>query len=73
MNTEQLRDQLEAEVRAASDALKQFPRSSKFGLTPDSAKNTPEGQSARREFMRAFTRYRTFNQLYPRPRKSATR
>lgn len=54
------RDYLEAEVKAASLALKQFPKGA-LGLTSDAIKATPEYQAAKRRYALAFAALRCFN------------
>lgn len=52
----------EADVRAASDALKQFPRGP-MGLTPDHVKFSPEFRAAKRRYDAAFARLRAVNSV----------
>ncbi len=51
---------LEAEVAAASAALRDFPRGS-MGLTPDAVKASPEWRAAKTRYELAFARLRSWN------------
>lgn len=53
-------DTLEAEVKAASAALKEFPRGT-MGLTPDDVKASPEWRAAKTRYELAFARLRAWN------------
>ncbi len=54
--------QLEADVSAASMAMKQFDATkSACGLTPDHVKASPEWKAAKASFNRAFQALRNFN------------
>lgn len=54
---------LNAIVHATSDRLQVFPRGP-LGLTPDSVRQTPEFQEAKRQFDIAFSQARAFNGWY---------
>ncbi len=59
-------ESIEAEVRAASAALQQFPRGL-MGLTPDEVKASPEYQAAKTRYGLAFARLRKWNSHKRRP------
>lgn len=54
------REALEAECKAASVALQQFPRGT-MGLTPDAVKSSPEYRAAKLRYAAAFNQLRAFN------------
>jgi hypothetical protein len=54
---------IEAEVDAASEALRAFPRGP-TGLTPDAVRATPEYRAAKSRYARAFARQRDFNETF---------
>lgn len=64
--------ELEAQEKAASDALLAFPRASN-GLTPDSVKSSPEWQTAYARHAQAFAALRNFNQQFFRVFKKEAR
>ena len=60
----------EADVRAASDALKKFPRGP-MGLTPDHVKFSPEFRAAKLRYDAAFARLRAVNSVALRAKREA--
>ncbi len=68
--TETARRALEAESKAASDALRALPGvgSGAMGLTPDSVRSSSEYRAARAASDRAFQALRRFNAANPPPR-----
>ena len=58
-----MRDQIEAKLQAAEQALAKYPKGS-MNLTPDDVRTTPEWQSEKRVAETAFHRLRTFNSRF---------
>ena len=63
LTLEAARSALEAEYKAASDALRAFPRLPN-GLAPDSVKSLPEYREAKAASDRAFQALRAFNKAH---------
>lgn len=61
----QVRDQLESELKIASDVLQRFPKGA-MGLTPDEVKFSPEFKLASKNYDNAFRTLRKFNTIYVR-------
>jgi len=55
---------LEANVKLAGAALRQFPANGPMGLTPDSVKASPEFRTAKACFDRAFSQLAAFNAAF---------
>ncbi|WP_395007304.1 hypothetical protein [Undibacterium sp.] len=62
-NAQKIAASLDADLKAASEALKPLSKLGN-GLTPDHVKITPEWQSAKAAFERAFSKAKVFNALY---------
>lgn len=65
----QIKQDLEAAVAVAGNALKVFPKAAD-GLTPDSIKISPAFRAAKQEYDLAFSRLRAFNEDFLRAYKN---
>lgn len=60
----QMRDRLQTDMQAASEALNAFPKEGPMNLTPDAVKFSPEFQEASAQYRRAHDALRRFNLVF---------